>query len=66
MAKELRVYVLDIDIVENYNEYVTDEIFMELAEKEGTVYSLKGFQNAFNDELVNSSTDLIRFIEVEV
>ena len=66
MTKELRVYVLDIDIVENYNEYVTDEIFMELAEQEGTVYSLKGFQNAFNDELVNSSTDLIRFIEVEV
>ena len=66
MAKELRVYVLNIDIVENYNEYVTDEIFIELAEKEGTIYSLKGFQNAFNDELVNSSTDLIRFIEVEV
>lgn len=66
MSKEIRVYVLDIDTVETYEMYMSDEKFMELAENKGTVYSLKYFQSAFNDELVNTSTDLIRIVEVEV
>ena len=64
--KELRVYVVDINTVEEQIDLVTDEVFMELAEQRGTVYSLKGFELAFNYEELNTSTDMIRFIEVEV
>jgi len=64
--KELRVYVVDIDTVEEQTGLVTDEVFMQLAEQRGTVYSLKGFELAFNYEELNTSTDMIRFIEVEV
>lgn len=64
--KELRVYAVDIDTIEEQTCLVTDEIFMQLAEERGTVYSLKGFELAFNYEELNTSTDMIRFIEVEV
>lgn len=64
--KELRVYVVDIDIVEEQTGLITNEIFMDLAEKQGTVYSLKGFELAFNYQELNTATDMIRFIEVEV
>lgn len=64
--KELRVYVVDIDIIENYTGFITDDIFMELAEKQGTVYSIKGFEIAFNYQELNTSTDMVKFIEVEV
>ena len=30
MSKEIRVYVLDIDTVETYEMYMSDEKFMEL------------------------------------
>ena len=56
----------ELDTVEEQTDLVTDEIFMELAEQRGTVYSLKGFELAFNYEELNTSTDMIRFIEVEV
>ena len=64
--KELRVYVVDINTVEEQTDLVTDEVFMELAEQRGTVYSIEGFELAFNYEELNTSTDMIRFIEVEV
>lgn len=64
--KELRVYAVDVDILENYTNLITDDVFIELAEKQGTVYSLKGFELAFNYQELNTSTDIIRFIEVEV
>lgn len=64
--KKLRVCAVDIDTIEEQTCLVTDEIFMQLAEERGTVYSLKGFELAFNYEELNTSTDKIRFIEVEV
>ena len=64
--KELRVYVVDVDILEEQTCSITDDVFIELAEKQGTVYSLKGFELAFNYQELNTSTDIIRFIEVEV
>ncbi len=64
--KELRAYVVDVDVVENYTEFITDDIFIELAEKRGSVYTLKGFELAFNYQELNTSTDMVKFIEVEV
>lgn len=64
---ETRVYVIDtfdfdIDVVPTSWD---DERFMSEAEIQGSVYTLNGFQEAFNDETVNSSVEFIRFIKVE-
>ena len=64
--KELRAYVVNVDVIENYAGFVTDDIFIELAEKQGSVYTLKGFEIAFNYQELNPSTDMVKFIEVEV
>ena len=72
--KELRVYVINVDDVDFEKEMpvntavseLSDKKFIEIAERQGSVYTLQGFQNAFNNENINSSADIIRFIEVEV
>ena len=72
--KELRVYVINIEDVDFERqmpvnttvEELSDEDFIGIAEEQGLVYTLNGFTQAFNNENINSSTDIIRFIEVEV
>lgn len=64
--KETRVYVVDVDTLENTDSFITKEMFMEIAENTGRVYTLEGFQSAFNCEEVNTHTDIIKIIEVEV
>ena len=72
--KELRVYVINIEDVDFERqmpvnttvEELSDKDFIEIAEEQGLVYTLNGFTQAFNNENINSSTDIIRFIEVEV
>jgi hypothetical protein len=68
---ETRVYVVnanleDYDDLPTFSNDCTDKKFMEYSEREGRVYTLKGFIKAFHDEEVNTSNDLIRFIEVPV
>lgn len=46
---------------------IDDDSFMTMAEDEGNVYSLKGFQNQWNYEnetMPNADYSYIRFIEV--
>lgn len=38
---------------------------MDLAEEQGTVYSLKGFESDYNNDCVDTINTYIRFIEVE-
>jgi hypothetical protein len=65
--KETRVYVVDIDQTEDeFNNVVTDDVFMDEAEKQGSVYTLNGFQEAFNNNEVSTENAFIRFIEVEI
>lgn len=72
--KELRVYVINIEDVDFERqmpvnttvEELSDKDFIEIAEEQGLVYTLNGFTQAFNDQDINSSIDIIRFIEVEV
>ena len=73
--KELRVYVVNMEDFEGEFQNLSDEEVMNIAEESGSVYSLKGFENAFNScdsenyarfiEL-NADYSYIRFIEVEV
>lgn len=64
---ETRAYVLDTEDIDdptkNYSE-LTDDEFQTLAEEQGRVYTLGGFQEAFNFEEINSAIDVIRFINV--
>lgn len=59
-----RVYVIDTEVsTKPAPNTLTDLAFMAEAETLGTVYTLKGFQNAFNDIDVNPSTDYLRIIK---
>jgi hypothetical protein len=54
-TKEIRVYLIDIDNYE-FEEVPTiweDEKFISEAEIQENVFSLKGFQEAFNNEELN-------------
>ena len=64
--KEMRVYVIDTYLIEEEIDITTDNDFMEVAERLGTVFTLKGFEHAFNNEELNTNVDYIRFIEVEI
>ena len=60
---EIRVYVVDSE-EDAYCPKMNDELFMQLAEEGGRVYTLPTFQEAFNSGDVNTFTDIIRFIEI--
>ena len=69
---ELRVYAYDVEETDNDFHLIpikdiTDEEFMEEAERQGRVYTLNGFEKALNENgSINSTTDIIRFIYVPV
>lgn len=56
---EKRVYVIDTTNLEKGFVEMSKEEFMDESEKQGRVYSLEGFQRAFNEEEVNVATDII-------
>lgn len=58
----MRVYMIEVD--DKGSDDYTDEEFITLAEEQGTVYTIKGFQNAFNYEDCIGSGSYIRFLEV--
>lgn len=62
--KQTRVYVINTDIQRSsiFYQRMTDEEFMDEAEFQGTVYSLEGFVDAFNNEEVNTISDVIKTI----
>jgi hypothetical protein len=58
---ETRVYIIDT----SYAIPISDVTFQALAEERGTVYTLEGFQKAFNEESINPN-HYIRFITVPI
>lgn len=66
MNTELRFYLIDSkNIPDNFNCIdCTDDEFIELCEEKGEIYSLVGFEIAFNTAKVNTSTYELRAIEV--
>jgi hypothetical protein len=57
---ETRIYMIPVD--EMGSDDYTDEQFISIAEQAGTVYSLKGFQDAFNYTEDISLDNYIRII----
>jgi hypothetical protein len=69
--KEMRVCVINYltdEMAEDIDDVaeLTDDKFMFAAEEIGRVYTLEGFQIAFNKSEVDTDEDIIRFIEVEI
>jgi hypothetical protein len=66
MKMEKRVYIIDTSYedldIPKFDRNRSDNIFMDIAEKQGNVYSLGGFTKAFNRGEINSNTDIIRII----
>lgn len=67
--KEIRVYVIDIDSISKELDGkrmkdITKEEFMAESEKQGLVYTLEKFEQAFNQEEVSTNYMFIRIYEV--
>ena len=65
--KEIRVYGVNCDNYEGCEdlESISNLRFIEIAEEQGSVYSLKGFENDVNTGWLWLNNAYIRFIEVE-
>ena len=67
--KEMRVYVVDLNDIEKdlgSSETIPNNEFMDIAEAQGNVFTLKGFENSINTEELNLNNCFIRFIVVDV
>ena len=68
--KEIRVYAIDIDSISKELDGkrmkdITKEEFMAESEKQGLVYTLEKFEQAFNQEEVSTNYMFIRIYEVQ-
>lgn len=61
-AAEIRVYGIDPDLYDGSILDLPDDQFQEEAEAQGLVWSLQGFQEAFNLDDLSSASLFIRFI----
>jgi hypothetical protein len=64
MKKEIRVYLVDLYEVshtQNPRKW-SDNKFITEAEKQGTVYTLQGFVDAYNEDETNQNNSVIRII----
>ena len=76
MAKETLIYIVDPNLISNKDLLKSverlvktvedDEIFMDIAEEQGTVYSLPGFEQAFSEFNYPREHCIMRIIEVEM
>ena len=67
--KEIRVYAIDIDSISKELDGkrmkdITKEEFMAESEKQGLVYTLEKFEQAFNQEEISTNYMFIRIYEV--
>lgn len=65
--KEIRVYAVNCYLYDGEEciPEMTNEQFMAIAEDQGTVYSLAGFELAFNNERISEANSFIRILNVE-
>lgn len=62
---ETRVYVINTNFSDCFAIDLSDDEFIELAEEQGRVYTIQGFQEAFNSQEISTIADVIRFINVK-
>lgn len=73
--KETRIYLVDLDheptnfegsLNPAFPNSFNKEIFISTAEKQGTVFSIEGFQQAFNNDEINATGCYIFIEQVEI
>lgn len=64
--KEWLVYIINIhnNDTNKYYRNMTDDEFIDEAESYGNIYTLSGFQEAFNTEKVYTRDEVIRILYV--
>jgi hypothetical protein len=60
--KEIIVYVINVDEIEGDYLKLTNDKFIEEAINQGTVYTIDNFVIAFNNEDINTFTQVIRIL----
>jgi hypothetical protein len=65
IMENIKVYGIDINKLDDdiSPNSITDKEFIEIAENQGLIWSLKGFEKSFNDLEVNSDNIFIRFVK---
>jgi len=58
---EKKFYLVNADNYDNIY-LMSDEEFMDIAEENGDVYSMEGFQEAFNMEDVSTANQFLRIL----
>lgn len=61
-VKETRVYIVNVNKCDLIGMSTSDEEFIAEAERQGTVFSLQGFEKAFNYDDITSDNCLMRII----
>jgi hypothetical protein len=66
MNTELRFYLIDTNDVSDDFDYIdcTNDEFIEMCEEKGSIYSLEGFNKAFNQQDISTIAHQLRMIEV--
>jgi hypothetical protein len=63
--EDIRVYVIDITIANDQEAYwqdLDDETFIAEAEVQGGIYTLKRFEEAYNEETISTTNTIIRIL----
>ena len=60
--RKLRYYLIDLNVIGDFYLRCSDEEFMSIAEEQGFVYSLEGFQDAFNNCSIDQENCILRII----
>lgn len=66
--KTYRVYVINLELIDDIkgSDDYSDEEFINIAELQGGVYSLSGFQDTYNyTEKVSSANNYIRILKTK-
>mgnify|MGYP003426866353 CR=1 FL=1 len=68
LKSEIRVYVVNTGIWSFDEDPFTweDDRFIDEAEMQGKIYTLENFQKAFNKKYIDSETEYVRFISVNI
>jgi len=61
--KQTFVAVVDIDTID---KYASDKEYIKQAQAQGSLYTLREFEEALNDDDIHLSNEFIRFVNVSV
>lgn len=61
---EIRIYAVNLNEVDE--PYFEKEDFMRLAEEQGYIWTLEGFEDEFNSGFMDTENLVIKFITIEI